>query len=117
MKNNDRFRFRVWNKANNYYIDEYAVSGLNLRDLPLTEKYYITEQCTGLKDNKGKLIYEGDIVEIIDNEQENAFVYFDEHTAQFVVRTKDVDFDFDNISNEELEVIGNIHENPELLER
>lgn len=130
MKNNDRFKLRCWDKENKRFLHplsfdlspkgililSFAIEGKKYLDVNNTDRYVLI-QCTGLKDKNKKLIYEGDIVEILDNEQENAFIYFDEHTAQFVVRTLDVDFDFDHISNDELEVIGNIHENPELLER
>jgi hypothetical protein len=64
------------------------------------------ERFTGLRDINGKEIYEGDIVQ---NEQGfiSAIEYSDEE-ARFGTRT----FVFDVNS---LTVIGNIHENPELL--
>lgn len=51
----------------------------------------IAEQFTGLKDNTGEDIYEGDIVQFHGNSDDLAIVKFGE-------------------------VIGNIHKNPELVE-
>lgn len=79
-------------------------------------------QCTGLKDKNGKLIYEGDIINIwCKNLTKNQIseVKFCKERAAF---TFDYFTDFGNIvpctmDKTEIEVIGNIYENPELLER
>ena len=84
-------------------------------------------QCTGLKDKNGKLIYEGDVLRYRKEE------YNDEWKKSKVVWSGDYDypaFDIDDIQfdtsnglsyligdNWEFEVIGNIYENPELLEQ
>lgn len=94
----------------------------------------IIQQYTGLKDKNGTEIYEGDIIRF---DEELSVVRYDEETARFVldgygirgclmeygwdesaggfgiVDTNGFD-DFNDIS--EIEVIGNIYENPELLE-
>ena len=82
-------------------------------------------QCTGLKDKNGTLIYEADIVRFKDNitingskthisviehnEAFNAFMYHAECMGLYTVN---------KAQNEKfnVEVIGNIYENPELLE-
>ena len=76
-------------------------------------------QCTGLKDKKGKLIYEGDIVKCLYNSYGENGVYigkviYREDTCCFVAaNSESTDYEW---WEEEKEVIGNIFDNPELLE-
>lgn len=79
---------------------------------------YDIQFCTGLKDKNGKLIYEGDIVYIA-REEENVTIKWDSDLAGFTIvfMDKNVWSDFDNFQSQELEVIGNIYEPPELLEK
>jgi len=115
-------KFRAWNKKEN--IMEQVFS-LFLRadgrpfysdtETPHNEQYVEVMQFTGLKDKNGKEIYVGDIIrsnftyprsgtvhEVI--ECHSGFgVKIGEGTTQY----------FD--AREELEVIGNVYENPELL--
>lgn len=105
----DKFKFRAWDSiAKEYIFDSYALYELLVNDL---DDSYQVEQCTGLKDKNGKLIYEGDIVEvpvlyngIPTGKKQRCKVYY-KHGA----------FNIYAVKSEYLKVIGNIHENPELL--
>ncbi|GAB6045099.1 YopX family protein [Caminibacter profundus] len=72
-------------------------------------------QYTGLKDKNGKEIYEDDIVEI--DTGAIGKVVFDEECAYFCIIAKTGIFLFEDIPLEVIKVIGNIYENPELLEQ
>lgn len=84
----------------------------------------VLEFDTGLKDKNGKEIYKGDIVQMpLDLAIRNVgFVAF--VNGRFLIKDYEledgsyhiVDFYDYNIPNRDFEVIGNIHENPELLE-
>ena len=71
-------------------------------------------QFTGLTDENGTKIFEGDIVEIA-KEDEPFKVEWCEDSARFILSASTFCCDFDNYWGWEMEVIGNIHDNPELL--
>jgi uncharacterized phage protein (TIGR01671 family) len=71
-------------------------------------------QFTGLTDKNGKKIFEGDIVEVI-----HEGVYrcrWDEGNFEFGLTNGTESFGIGYISPHDIVVIGNIHDNPELLE-
>lgn len=76
------------------------------------------EQYTGLKDKNGKEICEGDIVLDYYDGDDAFIVEWDKDKASFILTGTDniASVSFDNFySDKDLEIIGNIHENPELL--
>jgi uncharacterized phage protein (TIGR01671 family) len=78
---------------------------------------YIVLQCIGEKDKNGMDIYEGDIVKVYSEEFENenftGKVIFDEGSFLTWINKNDIRGVW---SDDNIEVIGNIFETPELLE-
>ena len=113
---NDRFKFRFWDKETKT-MQKIPMIELNHRitlDKIFADDRVIFMQCTGMKDKNGKLIYEGDVIKRANamNQQyiiawnDKGFWSASEHALSFCVETIMKDY----------EVIGNIYENPELLE-
>ena len=96
----DRFKFRFWNKLRKSYENTYDLKCCEHLD------YVIPEQCTGLKDNNGKLIYEGDIIEDDNTKNDTGVVVWSR--AGFKVKM----YRYNQTVNikKNIRVIGNIHE-------
>ena len=74
-------------------------------------------QYTGLKDKNGKRIFEGDILEGQGYDEEDGYAVVTWDDGAFWVGNKHVCGTFcENYYGHSFEVIGNIHDNPELLE-
>lgn len=73
-------------------------------------------QYTGLKDKNGKEIYEGDIVGDGINPQTDALVQWKDDEARWSFYSQGYHFSAEDGLDKDDYVIGNIHENPELLE-
>ena len=77
-------------------------------------------QFTGLKDKRGNEIYEGDVVSWED--KTSGFVQWNNDCVMFEIILEEVDNLVSasqlekTLASDELEVIGNKYENPELLE-
>lgn len=111
----------IWN-GNVYANDNFELNVNNLKGWSIDEKYLM--QSTGLKDKNGKEIFEGDIVKFSDCDDEVYItpVVWDKNYACFGVSFSGgypISFDYlEEFYTElkDIEVVGNIYENPELLE-
>lgn len=120
----DRFKFRIWGKSEESYFtqDDFTIylepnaklqiigTGLDGEDCFFETKNAVIEQCTGIKDKNGKLIYEGDIVREISKKEPE----WEEYVTE--VKWKVCGFNIYDTADFYFEVIGNIHENKELLD-
>lgn len=140
----DRFKMRFWDKEEKYFCPNTGNPNLfmfngkiamtcngsatgTVNDRDGLEEYYIAEQSTGLNDSNGRTIFEGDIVKAAECNLmsetdfigiftvkwgEQCYAAFDLYPSQ--------DWEYNALQyyvvEGWLEVIGNIHENPELLE-
>lgn len=116
----DRFKFRVWDKVSKRYFFLELKFGDNGYH-PLFIEKPIFEQCTGLKDKNGKLIYEGDILNSLYKNDgcKGLYVVVWRNGSLCVDKFGNHQQTFVSISLNDLkrcEVIGNIHENADLLE-
>ena len=126
-----RFRVRGWSVFDSGYYDDIQnmlfgeEDNMTLLDAISKDlvNEIIPEQCTGLKDKNGKLIYEGDILATSPNSQSYGCykVFFQKDECSFKVISCDGSHDYAiplNVLTEknDFQIIGNIHENPELLE-
>ena len=130
-------KFRVWSKVRNDWVHNMmllsCIDGLPFAHFVETDsdkkfvKHHIynasnldvvIQQYTGLKDKNGVEIYEGDIVKATSDQYENenfvGKVIFDEGCFLTWVNKNDIRGIW---GEDDIEVIGNIIENSELLEK
>ncbi len=114
---NREIKFRAWNEVSEKMLNWNEFLNTNMKNiflLPRKSTGLILMQYTGLHDKNGKEIYENDIVYIA-GEDENAIIEWDEETARFIIHYDGWIADFDNYYGYELEVIGNVYDNKNLL--
>ena len=127
-------KFRAWNKEENImcyenedfdadYWDGHYASILEVINNSLKADRYIFMQYTGLKDKNGKEIYEGEVLQDSDCVYEVIFEYgcFDVKVIKVLKNVgtqKGMTYQLSFIisDNDNIKVMGNIYENPELLE-
>lgn len=105
------YLFQCWGRC-------YLLWGMN-GDNPIKEEAIpeTVDECIGLADKNGKNIFEGDIVTYVG---EVCLVKWNDDTAKFVLENENLACDFEDVWCKrfklKIEVIGNMHDNPELLE-
>lgn len=125
----DRFKFRAWDKARKIMIgSDYPDNWGNDNDewwsdndrICLTaiesasrNDNLILMQCTGLKDKNGKLIYEGDIVDVFDLSNNVSYKRTYIKYERGSLKAKGCKRKFGWCDS--YLIIGNLHENSELL--
>ena len=123
-------RFRVWDKKLNKWLFRYnygSLGGFNLwgetvlfgllSTISLSRlNNLVIDTFTGIKDCFGKDIYENDIIDI---NSEKFVIQFDKGCFLFVMlknkKLFNVYYHFNKNQLKNLKIIGNIHENSELL--
>ena len=124
-------RFRAWLKKEqemdndidhiSWFDGELDYIGNGITYMVLA-KDLVLMQSTGLKDKNGKEIFEGDILACkTDDEVINLNVFWDEEHALFMFESKKYNeqeplAELVENNTYPFEIIGNIYENPELLE-
>ena len=129
MTNTDRFKFRTWDKTSKILShfslteimkDSVETLPTGLFAMPIEDQ--IIMQWIGRKDKNGELVYEGDVLEYIQVEQKEHYEVVFRNGCYGIINIVG-----GNLSNfltlgefilemkNDLEIIGNIYENPELL--
>lgn len=118
---NREIKFRAWDSTLKQFLpniqnhlgnDEWAFGNI----LKENGNRFNVNQYTGLKDKNGKEIYEGDIIKYFNHRFRDPIIHEVEYHSEgtsFSIPNLHTMEDFE--PEEGIEIIGNIYENPELL--
>ena len=106
-------KFRAWDKEKNEITTTICIGGLHI-PYNSNPNNYILMQYTGLKDKNGKEIYEGDIVRNTADKYHYEIKWDNFESAWSLGENGSPIRRY--LLSEYWEVIGNIYENPELLQ-
>lgn len=131
--NSCRWHMRIWDLEKNEWLCEHngdmlpyygfdirggevaAIQGMDVVYKNFLHKDFIWEQSTGLKDKNGKEIYEGDIMEFgIAGAESRGVVGYEEDYGSYEIYTNK-GYIIASLFTSRGKIIGNVHENPELL--
>jgi len=128
-----RFKFRAWDKAKKVMYDNHTFATISATGLgKWTGLKWM--QSTGLKDKNGKIIFEGDVVRILytdwmskgDSDPRSLDEYKRDisligevkfFSFEYGIDIKGNNYSINEGRHGEKEVIGNIHENQDLLSK
>ena len=105
-------RFRAWDTRNSLMIDR-VIEHHNASDILQKDDRYVPMQYVGLKDANGVEIYEGDVYFGVNDPYKELSVADMHKTIAW--HYNDI-WEHSGLGAGEWEVIGNVHENPELLD-
>ncbi|EAL5928576.1 hypothetical protein DSN94_06515 [Campylobacter upsaliensis] len=121
------FDFRIWDSNTNKFI-EFAISD-NIRAIPRKSDDLVLELWSGYFDKNGNKIYEGDIIKYVyvfnhtlldkymlkrlPKKVSIGYVGIDDFLGFRILKNKELQCFMKDVTN--IEIIGNIHENADLL--
>lgn len=128
-------RYRAWNKATKemHEVDDIVSIDIEKKQIYVKTLFFnqlnhyvfdavVLMQSTGFRDKNGKEIFEGDILKVTNLSSWLEVVSFNNNKAMFVSKEikREIEesplYDLFNTDIFEVEIIGNIYENPELAE-
>lgn len=117
------YQFRAWNTKYECMMKPDVIDLKNNRIKCDSEWYegddFILMQGLNEVDKNKKPIYVGDICIVRDSsvdEEDGLFIIdFTRDTLQYVLSSNELILDFDNTYAKNIEIVGNVYENPELL--
>ena len=125
-----QIKFRAWDKKENCWVGGFCIHKSGAfspfwnpeKKEPtwwtdkLRNSRIILMQFTGLHDKNGKEIWEGDIVRVSPHNNSMKVIY-DDHSAMFRTKGKGIPAPLVSWIGFDIEVVGNIYSNPELIEK